>query len=140
MSELLTEISNNSIVKLVYLAVLADVVFGVLRSAKQHNFNSSFGIDGLIRKCAVLIAMIFLIVADTVTNLDLMPFVSEQTLKPINLTSIGLTEVFGMLFTAFETLSVLKNMMLLGLPLPKGLKSRLEQWIKENSDEMGDKN
>lgn len=139
MQELIAEIGTNPVIKLVCLTLLADVVFGILRAVKQHTVNSSLGIDGLLRKSGVILAVIFLFIADTVTNIDLMPFVSEEMLQNINLTSIGLTETFGMLFVGFETLSVLKNMMVLGLPLPKGIREKLETWLKNNSEEMEDK-
>lgn len=138
MHEWIVELETNPVIKLVCLALLADVVFGILRSIKQHTLNSSFGIDGLLRKCGVVLAVIFLFVADAVTNINLVPFVDEDVLRHISLTSIGLTEIFGLLFAAFETLSVLKNMMVLGMPLPKGVKEKLEMWLKNNSDEMGD--
>lgn len=138
MHEWIVELETNPVIKLVFLALLADVVFGILRSVKQHTLNSSFGIDGLLRKCGVVLAVIFLFVADAVTNINLVPFVDEDVLRHINLTSIGLTEIFGLLFAAFETLSVLKNMMVLGMPLPRGVKEKLEIWLKNNSDEMGD--
>lgn len=139
MQELIAEIGTNPVIKLVCLTLVADVVFGILRAIKQHTVNSCIGIDGLLRKSGVILAVIFLFIADTVTNIDLMPFMSEEMLKNINLTSIGLTETFGLLFVGFETLSVLKNMMILGLPLPKGIRDKLETWLKNNSEEMGDK-
>lgn len=139
MHEWFIELETNPVIKLVFLTLLADIIFGILRAVKQHTLNSSFGIDGLLRKCGVILAVIFLFVADAVTNINFTPFVDENVLKYINLTSVGLTEIFGMLFVAFETLSVLKNMMILGMPLPKGVKEKLETWLKNNSEEMGEK-
>ncbi len=140
MEALLSEISINPVIKLVCLTLLADAIFGVLRAIKSHELNSSFGINGLLRKCGIILAVLFLFIADTITNIDLMPFITADTLQYISLTSIGLTEACGILFIAFETLSILKNMMILGLPLPKGLKSKLETWLKNNSEEMGTNN
>ena len=136
MNELINELGTNPVIKFVWLTLLADSLFGILRAAKQHELNSSFGINGLLRKCGIVLAVIFLFVADTIANINLTPFLDESLLQNINLTTIGLTEAFGVLFVAFESLSILKNMMILGLPLPKGLKSKLETWLKNNSEEM----
>lgn len=140
MEALLKEISINPVIKLVCLTLTVDAIFGILRAAKNHELNSSFGINGLLRKCGIVLAVIFLFIADTITNIDLMPFLTIDVLKHVNLTSIGLTEMFGILFIAFEALSILKNMLVLGIPLPKGLKSKLEKWLENNSDEMRDNN
>lgn len=140
MEALLKEISINPVIKLVCLTLTVDAIFGILRAAKKHELNSSFGINGLLRKCGIVLAVIFLFIADTITNIDLMPFLTIDVLKHVNLTSIGLTEMFGILFIAFEALSILKNMLVLGIPLPKGLKSKLEKWLENNSDEMRDNN
>lgn len=136
MNELINELGTNPVIKFVWLTLLADSLFGILRAAKQHELNSSFGINGLLRKCGIVLAVIFLFVADTIANINLTPFLDESLLQNINLTTIGLTEAFGVLFVAFESLSILKNMMILGLPLPKGLKNKLETWLKNNSEEM----
>lgn len=138
MNELINELGTNPVIKFVWLTLLADSLFGILRAAKQHELNSSFGINGLLRKCGIVLAVIFLFVADTIANINLTPFLDESLLQNINLTTIGLTEAFGVLFVAFESLSILKNMMILGLPLPKGLKNKLETWLKNNSEEMED--
>ena len=138
MNELINELGTNPVIKFVWLTLLADSLFGILRAAKQHELNSSFGINGLLRKCGIVLAVIFLFVADTIANINLTPFLDESLLQNINLTTIGLTEAFGVLFVAFESLSILKNMMILGLPLPKGLKNKLEMWLKNNSEEMED--
>ena len=138
MNELINELGTNPVIKFVWLTLLADSLFGILRAAKQHELNSSFGINGLLRKCGIVLAVIFLFVADTIANINLTPFLDESSLQNINLTTIGLTESFGVLFVAFESLSILKNMMILGLPLPKGLRNKLETWLKNNSEEMED--
>lgn len=140
MEALLNEISINPIIKLVYLTLTVDAIFGILRAAKNHELNSSFGINGLLRKCGIVLAVIFLFIADTITNIDLMPFITGDILQYVNLTSIGLTEMFGVLFIAFEALSILKNMLVLGIPLPKGIKNKLEKWLENNSEEMGKTN
>lgn len=136
MESLLNEISINPVIKLVYLTLTVDAIFGILRAVKNHELNSSFGINGLLRKCGIVLAVIFLFIADTITNIDLMPFLTIDILKYVNLTSIGLTEMFGGLFIAFEALSILKNMLVLEIPLPKGIKSKLENWLANNSEEM----
>ncbi len=50
----------NTIVRLVVVAVVMDTIFGIGRAIREHKFNSSVGIDGAIRKIAMVISIVFL--------------------------------------------------------------------------------
>lgn len=126
----------SPIVKIVALAIMGDTVFGVLRSLKEHGFNSSFGIDGGIRKVGMIVAMILLYVADLVIHINLAGFLPKEWLEAINLTKVGMTEFFGILFIAYEIISILKNMILIGLPIPAKLKDKIENFLYTMTDEM----
>ncbi len=126
----------SPIVKIVALAIMGDTVFGVLRSLKEHGFNSSFGIDGGIRKVGMIVAMILLYVADLVIHINLVVFLPKEWLEAINLTKVGMTEFFGILFIAYEIISILKNMILIGLPIPTKLKEKIENFLYTMTDEM----
>ena len=50
---------HDSIFRLLLVLVLADLVFGGFRAIREKRFNSTTGIDGVIRKSAMLVAMVF---------------------------------------------------------------------------------
>ena len=50
MRVLMQQFSNNVFIELLMLTICADTLLGVLRAIKFHQFNSSVGIDGAIRK------------------------------------------------------------------------------------------
>lgn len=136
MNEFLIELGQNSVLKLVCLFIVLDTTFGVLRAIKQRTFNSSFGIDGAIRKTGMIVSVLALFIADTVIGFNLLPFISTSSLETIGLEDIGLTEFFGLLFVIYESLSILKNMALIGLPVPKSAKGKLENWLSKFTDEV----
>ncbi|WP_254171394.1 phage holin family protein [Clostridioides difficile] len=47
-------LATNIFIKLVILAIAFDTLLGCLRAIKTHQFNSSFGINGGIRKVAMI--------------------------------------------------------------------------------------
>lgn len=136
MNEFLIEMGQNPVLKLVCLFIVLDTVFGVLRAIKQTTFNSSFGIDGAIRKTAMIASVLAMFVTDSIIGFNLLPFIPSDALKVVNLEDIGLTEFFGLLFVIYESLSILKNMALLGLPVPKFIKDKLENWLLKFTNEI----
>ena len=54
MNQIITLLSADSFVRILLVAVALDTILGVLRAIKEHKFNSSVGIDGAIRKTAML--------------------------------------------------------------------------------------
>lgn len=139
MDQFLIELGQNSVLKLVCLFIVLDTAFGVLRAIKQRTFNSSFGIDGAIRKTAMIVSVLALFIADTVIGFNLLPFISTSSLEVIGIEDIGLTEFFGLLFVIYESLSILKNMALLGLPVPKTIRNKLENWLSKFTNEVKSK-
>lgn len=135
---IVTEIAGNSVIKLIVLMLVLDTVFGVLRAVKQKTFNSSFGIDGALRKIGMIIGVLTLFLIDCVVNINLTPFISADVLSYIGLQSIGLTEFFGVLFVAYEAISCLKNCVVLGIPIPKKLAVKIEEWLNEYTNELSD--
>ena len=116
---ILLDASNNPFVRLLLIAIVADVLFGLLRAIKEHKFNSNFGIDGAIRKCAMLASILFLILVDFVIQVNLIGFIPETVRTALHIEKIGMMEFFALLFLAYETVSVVKNMSLCGLPVKK---------------------
>ena len=108
----------NLFVKTVFIAVMLDTVLGLLRAIKEKKFNSCFGIDGAIRKIAMIISVVFLAVLDKLIGFNMLPFVPEEVLKYIGITQVGICEFFCLLYIMYESISILKNMCLCGLPIP----------------------
>lgn len=48
---------------------------------------------------------------------------------------MGVTELFALLFILYEATSVLKNMLLCGLPVPAGLREKLGAWLSNMTEE-----
>ena len=116
---ILLDASNNPFVRLLLIAIVADILFGLLRAIKEHKFNSNFGIDGAIRKCAMLASILFLILVDFVIQVNLIGFIPETVRTALHIEKIGMMEFFALLFLSYETVSVVKNMSLCGLPVKK---------------------
>ncbi|MCI8404163.1 MAG: phage holin family protein, partial [Clostridia bacterium] len=57
-------LSGNLFIRLVLTAVMLDTVLGLLRAIKEHKFNSCFGIDGAIRKIAMVLSVVILAAVD----------------------------------------------------------------------------
>lgn len=130
-------IHQHKIIMLVVLMIVADTFFGCLRAIKQGKFNSCVGIDGAIRKVAMIGCLLFLILVDTAVHINLMAFVPEETLAVFGITAVGTTEFFGLLFIGYEAISILKNMALCGLPV-KGVEEKLRVWLGKYTDELPD--
>lgn len=121
LQKLLLEMATNKVVELVAIAVIMDTIFGAGRAIKQHKFNSSVGIDGAIRKIAMLVSLVFLAIVDKLIHINLIGFIPEtaRNYMPQSISSIGLAEFFGLLYICYEIVSILKNMTLCGLPVKK---------------------
>ena len=122
--------AGNMIFIILMLAVCADTILGVLRAIKFRRFNSSVGIDGAIRKVAMLVSAAALMAADLVVHVNLAFMIPDTYLQTIGLTKIGLCEVFCLLFIAYECVSILKNM------LPAKLRSWLEEFMENMTAEL----
>lgn len=136
MHEILLLFTDNKILELVMLVICVDTVLGVLRAIKYRQFNSSVGIDGAIRKVAMIVSVCALMVADCVIHVNLLAFVPEDYIHILGIQKIGLCELFSLLFIAYECISILKNMLLCGLPVPKKVKGWLEEFLENMTAEL----
>ena len=132
MNDFITLLGGNSLIKLLLLAVVLDTILGVGRAIKYHKFNSSVGIDGAIRKVMMLVSAGVLMMADLIIHINLVGFVDEQYLQVIGLEKVGMCELFCLLFIVYEAVSILKNMLLCGLPIPL----RIREWLLKFLDDM----
>jgi toxin secretion/phage lysis holin len=115
-----------------------DVIFGILRSIKEHKTNSTIGIDGIVRKVAMLFTIACCIVLDYIVEIDLIGFIPENAKEVMHIGRIGTSDLFAFLYCVFECLSIFKNMLKLGVPLPIRLKKFLEKLLKEFTSEIKD--
>lgn len=136
MEDLLLLFTDNKILELVMLVICVDTVLGVLRAIRYRQFNSSVGIDGAIRKVAMIVSVCALMVADCVIHVNLLAFVPENYSHMLGIQKIGLCELFSLLFIAYECISILKNMLLCGLPVPKKVKGWLEEFLENMTTEL----
>ena len=132
MNEFIALLGSNSLIKLLLLAVVLDTILGVGRAIKYHKFNSSVGIDGAIRKVMMLVSAGVLMLADLIIHINLVGFVDDQYLKVIGLEKVGMCELFCLLFLFYVAVSILKNMLLCGLPIPR----RIREWLLKFLDDM----
>lgn len=126
---------NNIIFNLLILIIILDIILGIIRSLKEKTFNSTFGINGILRKTAMIISSVFLIIIDSILNFNLLYMIPEEIQKVIN--TVGIFELFGILYILYESLSVLKNMIKCELPIPKKLKNYLEKLLNKFTKELG---
>lgn len=142
---LVAEISDNIVFELVLIAVVMDTLFGAGRGIRYRKFNSSVGIDGAIRKISMLLSLVFLFIIDRITHLNLIGFIPDEIRAyfPNSMNTIGLLEFFGLLYLCYETVSILKNMTLCGLPVNmiwEKVRDFLEKYTEElpDTDELGE--
>ena len=132
-------LARSKIIILVMWAVVMDTVFGVVRSIKERKFNSCFGINGAIRKVAMVTSIIFLAAVDIIMHVNLIGFIPDEIRQyfPKSIATIGVAEFFGLLYIAYEVVSILKNMTLCGLPT-KGIWQFVYSLLHKYTDELPD--
>lgn len=132
--------AHNKLIELVVLAIVFDTVFGVLRAVREKKFNSCAGIDGAIRKVAMLISLVFMLAIDMLVKINLIGFIPEAARTYLGLSSVGVAEFFSLLYIAYEVVSIFKNMALCGLPVKKvwaAVRSVLMKYTDELPDTDG---
>lgn len=136
MNDIITMIEAHSIFILLLYAVLLDTVLGVLRAIKEHKFNSCVGIDGAIRKVAMLFSVLILMFIDSMVRIDFLFMIPEEYMQHLGITKLGICELFCLLFVLYEIISILKNMTLCGLPVPAKIKIFVQTFLDNMTDEL----
>lgn len=134
--DFLNNLINNDGFKILCIVIVLDTIFGILRAIKEKQINSCIGIDGIIRKVGMLIAILFLSLIDNIIHIDLIGFIPQQVKNVLNFGNVGISELFMLLFVLFEILSIFKNMILCKLPIPKKLQELLENAMQEFTGEI----
>ena len=130
-------IGQSAFFRVLLVLVVMDTIFGCLRAIKERVFNSTIGINGLIRKAGMLLSLIFMVYLDQLIHFNLIGFIPEAVREYLPAETIGITEFFAVLYIIYEILSVLKNMSLAGLPVQK-IWTVSERFLKENTGEIMD--
>jgi toxin secretion/phage lysis holin len=133
-------IASNSLIKLLLLAILLDTILGTGRAIKEHKFNSCIGIDGAVRKVMMLVSAAVLMMADLIISINLTAFLPDDALNVIGLQKVGMCELFCVLFIVYECVSILKNMLLCGLPVPAKIRELLTAFLDNMTAEMPNAN
>lgn len=128
--------AHDKLIQLVIIAVIIDTIFGVLRAIKERKFNSCFGINGAIRKCGMIISIMLLVIVDYITGFNMIGFLPEQVRQHMG-NQIGISGFIALLYNAYETVSILKNMALCGLPVKK-LWLYVKTFLGNYTDELPD--
>lgn len=129
-------ITNNDMFRILLIFISLDVVFGVLRAIREHKINSSIGIDGIIRKVGMIIAICVSICIDSIVGIDLIAFIPTEIKEFIHVDKVGISFLFNSLYIVFESLSILKNMYKCKMPIPKKVQKYLEKILKEFTEEI----
>lgn len=136
MEKIINLLASNSFIKLLLIAVALDTILGVLRAIKEHKFNSCAGIDGAIRKAAMLLSVCLLMAADVIMQINILFMVPETYIKILGIQKLGICEFFSLLFILYEGVSVLKNMTLCGLPVPSKVKKWIQKFLENMTEEL----
>lgn len=136
MDRIIELIVNNHSIQLLVMFISLDVIFGFLRSIKEHKTNSTIGIDGIIRKTGMMITIVSTIVIDNMVGIDLIAFIPTELKNYLNIGTCGITLLFNSLYIIFEILSIMKNMRRCNIPLPAKLNIYLDKLLKEFTDEI----
>ena len=126
---------HDDVFRLLLVLVIADLIFGGFRAIREKKFNSTTGIDGVSRKSAMLVAMVFFGLVDLTLKWNFIGMIPEKILAVLPIQTVGSMALIGIYLCMYEALSVLKNMSLSGLPLQPVWK-RLSSWLAENTDEI----
>lgn len=138
MNQIILLLYNNSFFKILLLAVTLDTILGVLRAVKEHKFNSCVGIDGAIRKAAMVLSVLLLMATDVIMHINILFMVPEQYIKILGIDKLGVCEFFCLLFILYELVSILKNMTLCGLPVPSKAKKWVQKFLEDMTEELPD--
>lgn len=139
--KIILTLANNKIIQLVVIAVVMDTIFGIIRATKERRFNSCFGIDGAIRKIAMIVSIVLLGIVDVLIHINLIGFLPGEAKAwmsaNMGINAVGIAEFFGILYLIYEVVSILKNMALCGLPV-KGVWLKVRNILQKYTDELPD--
>lgn len=128
-------ITIGMIEELVFIAIILDTVLGMLQAIRAHKFNCSFGINGVIRKVAMIVTIICMVFVDQMIQINLIGFVPKEVLNLLYMSKVGLADFFSLLYLIYEAVSILKNMCALKLPVFKKFSDILVTFLEKYTGE-----
>ena len=140
MNKIIMLLAGNSFFRILLIAVTLDTILGVLRAIKEHKFNSCVGIDGAIRKSAMLLSVCLLMAMDVILNINVLFMIPQNYIELLGIHKLGICEFFSILFVLYEIVSILKNMTLCGLPVPEKIKRWVQKFLEDMTEELPEEN
>lgn len=98
------------------IAIILDYISGLIKAYITKTLSSSIGFKGILKKVAVLVIVMLAVLVDRVT-----------------VNNGGIRTLVIYYFVANEGLSILENLAVAGLPIPKKLRDALKILKKENT-------
>lgn len=136
MDNFLDDLITSPVIKVLVIFIILDTIFGIIRAMRTKKVNSAIGIDGMIRKAGMLLSIFFFKLVDSILFIDLIGFIPNEVKELYNIANIGIGDLFSIIFIIFEMLSILKNMVLCKIPIPKKLQKFLNKLLKEFTQEI----
>ena len=99
------------------VAIVLDYVSGIIKAFVLKQLSSSIGFKGILKKFGVLVVVALAVLIDRVTG-----------------ESGAIRTLVIYYFVANEGLSIIENMGLAGLPIPKSIKEALKALKKQGDD------
>lgn len=97
------------------VAIVLDYISGLIKAYNTKSLSSSVGFKGILKKVGVLVIVMLAVIVDRVT-----------------INNGGIRTLVVYYFVANEGLSILENLAVAGLPIPKALKNALKVIKKDN--------
>lgn len=97
------------------VAIILDYISGLIKAYNTKTLSSAIGLRGILKKVGILIIVMLSVIVDRVT-----------------INNGGIRTLVIYYFVANEGLSILENLALAGLPIPKALKDALKVIRKDN--------
>ncbi len=139
-NDIIEKLACNSMVIILAISMMLDTVLGILRALKERKFNSTVGINGAIRKIAMLACVGFLMCIDCIIHIDLLFMIPDEYIVDIlGFKELGLCEFFSLIFILYESVSILKNMVCCNLPVPKKVRELVENLLNNMTNELNNK-
>ena len=129
-------LSGNSFIRILLVAVALDTVLGVGRAIRERRFNSCVGIDGAIRKVMMIFSVVFLMLIDVIARIDVLAMVPREYVELLGIEKLGMCEFFCLTYILYESVSILKNMTLCGLPVPRRVEHFVESFLANMTGEL----
>lgn len=101
------------------IAIALDYVSGIIKAFTTKTLSSRIGFSGIVKKLGILLLVMVGVLVDRVSG---------------NTGAIRTLVIYY--FVANEGLSIVENLSIAGIPIPKGLKNALKVIRKESEDDL----